>query len=174
MPPRGPGGPGPGMGFGPFAGGIPANSTMATANQMYDFWKTAGPRQHVGPSGGYVFDNNNGFSFIDWFHKIGLAWDLSKFSAAGRMSSFIGAYQFIGQQPAVYARYKKVTEELDKKYQLNRIEPQEYGRKIMHEAMRYFGFLRDKKMISEDEYRVCLQLFAEEHGIEFSFGGPSR
>ena len=180
MPPsgHGPGAGGPGMGggmgFGPFAGAAPINSTMATANQMYDFWKTAGPRRYVGASTGYVFDNHDGFSFIDWFHKIGLAWDLSKYSVAGRLSSFIGAYHFIGQQPAVYARYKKVTDELDKQFRAGKIEPQEYGRKIMHEAMKYFGFLRDKKMMNEEEYRICIQLFAEEHGIEFSFGGPSR
>lgn len=174
MPPRGPGGPGFGPGFGPFAGGLPPNSTMTTANQMYDFIKTTGAPMRVGAAGGHIFDNPSAFSFIDWFHKVGLAWDLSKYSAAGRFSSFIGAYQYIGQQPAMYARYKKVTDELDSLYKNGKIEPQEYGRKIMHEAMRYYAFLRDKKLMSEEEYRGCLMLFAQDHGIEFSFGGPSK
>ena len=177
----GPGGPGPGGpggpfgGFGGFARGVPMNSSMATANQVYDFVHTAGPRKYVGPNGGYLFENDQSFSFIEWYHQIKLAFDVSRVgSTPERHITFAGAYQYFKKQPAAYARFTKVTSELEKSFGAKQIEPQEYGRRIMHEAMVYYGFLKSTTMINEEDYRYFLMRFADEHNIDLSFGGPSK
>lgn len=166
--------PGPGGPMGPFSGGIPANSTMATANQWRDFIKTTRNPEHFSGGGGYV-STQDAFSFIEFKHKLKLAWDLSYHTNGNsRFGSFIGNYQFLGKGQEKYARFTKVVGELDKSLRDGKIEPQHYGNRVMGEAMAYYGYMRDKTVISEEEYRDSVEKFAETKNIDFSWGEPSR
>ena len=167
-----PGGPGP---MGPWSGGIPANSTMTTANQWRDFIKTTRNPMHIGGGGGYAAPS--AFSFISFRHKLGLAWDLSYHTRGNtRIKSFIGNYQFLGHGQERFARFNKVVGDLEKRMKEEKITPQHYGERIMYEAMSYYGYMRDKTIISRDEYYQMVEDFAESKNIDFSWGeeAPSR
>ena len=178
MPPRGgygrgPGrGPGMGPGMGGYMGGIPRDSTMGTANQIYDFIKTTSMPPGVARAGGYV--KPSGFSFRDIFNRIGLAWDLS-FDSKGRtrIGSFIGNFQYLSRNEAKYARFIRMVGELDSRHQKGEIEDELYGQRVMYEAMDYYGFMLRSTVIDEDTYRKNVEEFAASKGIDFSWGSPS-
>ena len=175
MPPSG-GGPG-GPGFGPFAGGLPANSTMGTANQLYDFIKTT---RMPGPVGGLVgggYVPSDEFSFIDIYHRIQLARTFSIHSnGASRFRSFIGNYQVLSNEACKRARLDKMVASLDKRRKNREIDDQTWGNRVMYEALQYFGWLKRNTVLTKERYRTEVMEFAEKHGIDFSFGdeAPAR
>lgn len=160
-----------GGGFEGGAGGFFGhNYTMRDANVAYDRRRTLGRPEAVGGIAGTGYIPSEEFSFIDLGSRIKLAWDFSHHhKGLSRIGSFIGNFQVLTHNVSRQARLAQMEIQLGKRHTAKEIDDQTYGQRIMYEADRYYGWLRNKTVISEEEYRSHMTAFAEKHGIEYVF-----
>ena len=173
MPPRGGFGPG-----GPMGGMLPRDTNMGHANQLIDWRRTTGRPPAVPGLAGTGYIPSSSFSLIDLYHRFQLAKTFSIHRPAGvsRFRAFVGNYQVLSHDMSKRARFDQMVSQLSKRRKDGDISDQKYADRIMYEAVHYYGWLKSKYVISEEQYREHVTEFAETHGIDFDFGdeAPSR